>query len=146
MSFYLAIVSPLDAPLFELSFQSSRPSQPPSNNTSTSSFPSWSTFTGSNGSDLGLSAPPTPVQSSNANVAGAPAVGTGFGARNEDGSGGEGKLGGNLGLIMQQSQAGPSKNAMSGGGVGGMERHMCQMIAHKSLDSIEETMETSGQL
>ena len=74
---------------------------------------------------------------------GAPAVGL----RVEDGGAAEGKLGGNLGLIMQsQSQAGPSKNTMGGAGTGGMERHMCQMIAHKSLDSIEETMETSGQL
>lgn len=49
MSYYLAIVSPLDTPLFELQFSSARP-------TSTSSvaghFPSWSSFTGHNGSDL----------------------------------------------------------------------------------------------
>lgn len=47
MSYYLAIVSPLDTPLFELQFSSARPTS-----TSSAHFPSWSSFTGHNGSDL----------------------------------------------------------------------------------------------
>ncbi|BEI82540.1 hypothetical protein CcaverHIS002_0304080 [Cutaneotrichosporon cavernicola] len=43
MSFYLAIVSPLDTPLFELSFNSSKPAPPSS--ASSASF-SWSSFNG----------------------------------------------------------------------------------------------------
>ncbi|WRT64542.1 uncharacterized protein IL334_001474 [Kwoniella shivajii] len=105
MSFYLAIVSPLDSPLFELSFPSAKP--PPgtaSSAASTSSFPSWSTFTASNGSDLGA-------------------------------DGQTGKTGGNLGLLSGETKTGPER-----------DRAMCQMIAHKSLDSVEEMMEGTGSL
>jgi len=49
MAFYLAIVSPLDAPLFELQFTSSKPGNSTANSVT---FPTWSTFTGTNGSDL----------------------------------------------------------------------------------------------
>lgn len=42
MAFYLAIVSPLDTPLFELQFSSSKPAAPSSATSTT--FPSWSTF------------------------------------------------------------------------------------------------------
>jgi hypothetical protein len=107
MSFYLAIVSPSDSPLFELQFTTSRGAPTPAPNT----FPTWSTFTGSNGSDLG----PPP---------------------------GEGKIGGNLGLLTgagAKSQGGP-------GGVGSGERHMMQMIVHKSLDSVDEVVDTTGSL
>lgn len=99
MSFYLAIVSPLDSPLFELSFQSARPT---STNASTSSFPSWSSFT----SDEAAS-------------------------------------------MRQPISAGGGGNGISGGGPGGgplSERHMLQMIAHASLDSVEEVMEGTGNL
>lgn len=50
MSFYLAIVSPLDAPLYELQFTSPKSSSSTSAGTSSSassSFPSWSSFTSS---------------------------------------------------------------------------------------------------
>lgn len=43
MSFYFAIVSPLDTPLFELGFSSSKPAPPSS--ASSASF-SWSSFNG----------------------------------------------------------------------------------------------------
>ncbi|WVQ75838.1 hypothetical protein IAR50_005471 [Cryptococcus sp. DSM 104548] len=51
MSFYLAIVSPTDSPLYQLSFSSSRPPAPSAASPSSSSFPSWSTFTAPNGAD-----------------------------------------------------------------------------------------------
>ncbi|WWC68196.1 uncharacterized protein I206_102119 [Kwoniella pini CBS 10737] len=108
MSFYLAIVSPLDSPLFELSFTSSKPSQGSSSTSSTSSFPSWSTFTATNGSDLGTD---------------------GLGTVNNN------KVGGTLGLLSGESKTIPEKN-----------RAICQMIAHKSLDSVEEIMESTGNL
>ncbi|ORX35904.1 Sedlin [Kockovaella imperatae] len=129
MSFYLAIVSPLDAPLFELSFTSSRPNAtaPTSSNTSTSSFPSWSTFTGSNGSDLGQ---------------GEQSLGGGGGA-----NGSTSKVGPNLGLVMAPTTSTSGGPGGPGGpGTGSLERHMCQMIAHKSLDSVEEVMESTGAL
>ncbi|RXK39162.1 hypothetical protein M231_03519 [Tremella mesenterica] len=104
MSFYLAIVSPLDSPLFQLSFQSSKPSSTP---TTSSPFPSWSSFSPS---DEPVSARST-TQNSTSN--------------------GNGTIG-------------------SGGtGAGGQvvaERHMQQMIAHASLDSVEEVMEGTGNL
>lgn len=84
MSFYLALVSPLDSPLFELPFTSSRPAAPPSStNNTTSSFPSWSTFTGSNGSDL------TPAESTKA-VGGNLALVVGYGGAGGGGGGGGG--------------------------------------------------------
>ncbi|WVR04827.1 hypothetical protein IAU60_001839 [Kwoniella sp. DSM 27419] len=104
MSFYLAIVSPLDSPLFELSFPSAKPPPPTSATSSTSSFPSWSTFTASNGSDTGA-----------------------------EGSGP--KAGGSLGMLGGENKAAPER-----------DRAMCQMIAHKSLDSLEEVMEGTGTL
>ncbi|KAK1921803.1 putative ER to Golgi transport-related protein [Papiliotrema laurentii] len=107
MSFYLAIVSPSDSPLFELQFTTSRGTPTP-----TSAFPSWSSFTSSNGSDLG----PPP---------------------------GEGKIGGNLGLL---AGTGSSPRSAGPGGAGGGERHMLQMIAHKSLDSVDEIMDSTGSL
>ncbi|WWD21717.1 hypothetical protein CI109_106204 [Kwoniella shandongensis] len=105
MSFYLAIVSPLDSPLYELAFPSAKPPPPSSAASSSSSFPSWSTFTASNGSDLSAAEGPS------------------------------GKAGGNLGLLNGETKTGPER-----------DRAMCQMIAHKSLDSIEETMEGTGTL
>lgn len=59
MSFYLAIVSPLDAPLYELQFQSFKPSSSSSiaggsaGNGTASSFPSWSSFTSSTSTSNG---------------------------------------------------------------------------------------------
>lgn len=50
MAFYLAIVSPLDAPLYETSFASSKPSSSGSTSSPSSSFPSWSSFTTSSAS------------------------------------------------------------------------------------------------
>ncbi|KAK4684792.1 trafficking protein particle complex subunit 2, partial [Tremellales sp. Uapishka_1] len=103
MSFYLVIVSPLDSPLFELSFPSAKP---PSSATAASSpaniaaFPSWSTFTSSTGSDL------APHETS--------------------------KVLGGVGVGV--------------GGMGGSDRSLLQMIANKSLDSIEEVMEGTGTL
>ncbi|KAK8847629.1 hypothetical protein IAR55_005488 [Kwoniella newhampshirensis] len=104
MSFYLAIVSPLDSPLYELAFPSAKPPPPNSASSSTSSFPSWSTFTASNGADLAAEAPSN-------------------------------KVGGNLGLLNGDTKTGPER-----------DRAMCQMIAHKSLDNIEEMMEGTGTL
>lgn len=49
MAFYLAIVSPLDAPLFELQFTTSKPG---SSSATAALFPTWSSFTGPNGADL----------------------------------------------------------------------------------------------
>lgn len=48
MSYYLAIVSPLDTPLFEVQFSSARPAS----TQGAGHFPSWSSFTGHNGADL----------------------------------------------------------------------------------------------
>ncbi|OCF33810.1 hypothetical protein I317_01302 [Kwoniella heveanensis CBS 569] len=106
MSFYLAIVSPLDSPLFELSFPSAKPPPPSSaaQASTSSSFPSWSTFTAANGADTSL-----------------------------DGS--LPKVGGSLGLLNGENKSGPER-----------DRAMCQMIAHKSLDSLEEVMEGTGSL
>ncbi|TXT04970.1 hypothetical protein VHUM_03790 [Vanrija humicola] len=89
MSFYLAVVSPLDTPLFEAQFTSGK-GAPAS--ASTSSFPSWSSF--SNGSDAAT--PSTP---------GAPA-----------------------------------------GSTPGLEKHLLQMIAHASLDAVEEVSEGTASL
>lgn len=102
MSFYLAIVSPLDTPLFEVQFTSARQQPQAGGSSSASSFPSWSTFTGANGSDLGA----------------------GEGQR---------QLGVNLGLAAGQA-----------GGAG--EKHLLQMIAHASLDAVEEASEGTGNL
>nr|ODN92654.1 hypothetical protein L203_00933 [Cryptococcus depauperatus CBS 7841] len=101
MSFYLAIVSPTDSPLFELSLSSSKPLVPPQTSSAASSastFPSWSTFTAPNGADL----------ADNAN-----------------------KLKGQL----LETKGQPER-----------DRAMCQMVANMSLDSVEETMETTGAL
>ncbi|WVQ79817.1 hypothetical protein IAT38_001917 [Cryptococcus sp. DSM 104549] len=108
MAFYLAIVSPLDSPLFELSFPSAKPPPPNSAASSTSSFPSWSTFTAANGADIGPDA--------QGGKPGGPGGGAG------------GQLGG-------EARSGPER-----------DRAMCQMIAHKSLDSVEELMEGTGSL
>jgi len=102
MSFYLAIVSPSDSPLFETRFTTSR-GQP----SATHAFPSWSTFTAPNGGDLG-----------------APA--------------GETKIGGNMGLLMVPGG--------TGGKGGDGERHLMQMILHKSLDSVDEVVDSTGSL
>ncbi|KJE02350.1 hypothetical protein I311_03938 [Cryptococcus gattii NT-10] len=106
MSFYLAVVSPNDAPLFELAFSSTKP-PPPATATSTSSFPSWSSFTATN-------------SNSNSNSSGdashdAPRPTT-------------------SGPLMESKSA-PQR-----------DRAMCQMVAHMSLDSVEEIMEGTGAL
>jgi hypothetical protein len=94
MSYYLAIVSPLDIPLYEIQFQSHSTSSTPTNN----GFPSWSSFTTSSGGDL-----------------------------NEEKS---------LSTPLQGSSApGP-----------GIERHLAQMIAFASLDSVDELLEGTGNL
>jgi hypothetical protein len=107
MSYYLAIVSPLDIPLYEIQFQSQSQSStststPTSNGTGTGSFPSWSSFTTSSGADL-----------------------------NEDKS-----------LFTPVQPTGPG----AGGGVGGIERHLAQMVAFASLDSVDELLEGTGNL
>lgn len=101
MSYYLAIVSPLDAPLLEVAFQSTKPGATPAS----ANFPTWSTFTSATGGDLG--APDGRV------------------------------IGGNLGLVS-------TGGVGAAGGVG--ERHLLQMIVHKSLDGVEEVMEGTGSL
>jgi hypothetical protein len=103
MSFYLAIVSPLDIPLYETHLQSSSSSQSSSTpTTSSSAFPSWSSFTTSSGGDL------------NADT---------------------------------QTMFTPQPQPSSGGGAqGGIERHLAQMVAFASLDSVDELLEGTGNL
>lgn len=103
MSYYLAIVSPLDIPLYEIQFQSQSSSTSTSTPT-TNSFPSWSSFTTSSGADLneGQSNMFTPVTTTNTNT------------------------------NMQ--------------GSGGIERHLAQMVAFASLDSVDELLEGTGNL
>jgi hypothetical protein len=94
MSYYLAIVSPLDIPLYEIQFQS----QSTSSSTPTSNgFPSWSSFTTPSGGDLNEEKPPVQGQGINTH--------------------------------------GP-----------GIERHLAQMIAFASLDSVDELLEGTGNL
>ncbi|KIR41108.1 hypothetical protein I307_03188 [Cryptococcus deuterogattii 99/473] len=110
MSFYLAVVSPNDAPLFELAFSSTKP-PPPATAASTSSFPSWSAFTTSN-------------SSSSSSI-----IGGGGDAASHD--------------AARPTTSGPlmeSKSAPQ------RDRAMCQMVAHMSLDSVEEIMEGTGAL
>jgi hypothetical protein len=96
MSYYLAIVSPLDIPLYEIQFQSQSTSSTPTSN----GFPSWSSFTTSSGGDLNEEkSSSTPLQGNNT-----------------------------------QGQ-GP-----------GIERHLAQMIAFASLDSVDELLEGTGNL
>lgn len=122
MSFYLAIVSPLDAPLYELQFQSQKPTSTPVSGSGT--FPSWSSFTTGSGSTS---------NTSNGNGDG---NGSGSGdlqnSSQIQGQGG-GKLGGQLGLISNSS--GP-----------GLERHLAQMVAFAALDSVDEVLESTGSL
>jgi len=111
MSYYLALVSPLDAPLFEAQLSSTRPSAPSS---TASTFPSWSSFTSTTGSDLG----PGP---------------------------GETRVGGNLGLLQGGAAAGPTQpTASTVAGGPPFDRALAQMVAYKSLDSVEEILESSG--
>lgn len=110
MSFYLAVVSPNDAPLFELAFSSTKP-PPPATAASTSSFPSWSAFT-------------TSSSSSSSSI-----IGGGGDAASHD--------------AARPTTSGPlmeSKSAPQ------RDRAMCQMVAHMSLDSVEEIMEGTGAL
>ena len=98
MSFYLAIVSPLDIPLYEIQFQSSSSSTPSTQTTSTGTgFPSWSSFTTSSGADL-----------------------------NAD----------------NQTMFTPAQPTQGGG----IERHLAQMVAFASLDSVDELLEGTGNL
>lgn len=98
MSFYLAIVSPLDIPLYETQFQSSSSSTPSTQTTSTGTgFPSWSSFTTSSGADL-----------------------------NAD----------------NQTMFTPAQPTQGGG----IERHLAQMVAFASLDSVDELLEGTGNL
>lgn len=92
MSFYLAVVSPRDSPLFELAFASAKPPPPPA--AAAPAFPSWSALTGDSPAP-----PPAPA-----------------------------------GPLLESKTA-PQR-----------DRALCQMVAHMSLDSIEETMETTGAL
>ena len=123
MSFYLAIVSPLDAPLYELSFQSQKPtsSTPNQGSGGSSTFPSWSSFTSVSGSTNGDS-------SNNSNNSSSGDLQPTLGQQ-----GGGGKLGGQLGLIS--NSAGPV-----------LERHLAQMIAFSALDSVDEVIESTGSL
>jgi hypothetical protein len=96
MSYYLAIVSPLDIPLYEIQFQSqSTSSSTPTNN----GFPSWSSFTTPSGGDLNEEKPPVQGQGQVINTHGP-----------------------------------------------GIERHLAQMIAFASLDSVDELLEGTGNL
>ncbi|ORY21253.1 Sedlin [Naematelia encephala] len=121
MSYYLALVSPLDAPLFELPLLSPQPlsSNAPTPVSSSLSIPSWSSFTGPHGAGI------SPVEPVKGNLGALTAAAAS--------SGGAGATGGVGGI---------------GGGVGGsgLERYMAQMVVHKSLDSVEEVMEGTGAL
>ncbi|KAL7419072.1 TRAPP subunit [Cryptotrichosporon argae] len=130
MSFYLALVSPLDSPLYELSFPSSKPAQASSSSSSASAFPSWSTFTGANGSDLSLS-PDRPgfLSAATPGAAGQGSASAGLGGLNGAGSG-----------------VGAGAGAGGGQGAGLGDRHLLQMIAHASLDAVEEVREGTGSL
>ncbi|RSH79971.1 uncharacterized protein EHS24_009642 [Apiotrichum porosum] len=128
MSFYLAIVSPLDTPLYELQFGSAKPTATSNSaSSSTSSFPSWSTFTGSNGSDASIAAAGA--------GAGAGASASGSGSTGPGGAGGAGALAANANANL----------GLLGSGPGG-EKHLLQMVAHASLDAVEETSEGTGTL
>ena len=131
MSFYLAIVSPTDSPLFETQFSTSR-----NTSTSTQSFPTWSTFTSPNGSDLGPSGgagyAPSHAGSGGGTGAGSAEPGPG---NTGVAAGVEGKIGGNMGLLM-----------VPGSRSGDGERHLMQMVVHKSLDSVDEVVDTTGSL
>lgn len=111
MSFYLAVVSPNDAPLFELAFSSTKP-PPPATATSTSSFPSWSTFTATNS------------HSSSSSSGGGGGDAASHDAARPTTSG-----------PLMESKSAPQR-----------DRAMCQMVAHMSLDSVEEIMEGTGAL
>jgi len=118
MSYYLAVVSPFDAPLFEAQLPSSRPAPPSSAAASTASFPSWSSFTSPTGADLG----PGP---------------------------GETRVGGNLGMLLGAGAGGGVPPVVQEGQAGaapgsGFDRALAQMVAFKSLDSVEEILEGSG--
>ena len=144
MSFYLALVSPTDSPIYESSFPSSRAiagssssSGPGAGGLSSSSasystsggggggggaFPSWSSFTGMNGVDLG-----DRLGRGSADLGGA-----------RPGSiSAPGQIGGSRGQHSTINPQGP--------GAGG-DRALMQMIAFKSLDGVEEVMETTGGL
>ncbi|KAL0243625.1 hypothetical protein I308_105592 [Cryptococcus tetragattii IND107] len=106
MSFYLAVVSPNDAPLFELAFSSTKP-PPPATATSTSSFPSWSAFTATNSSNSNSSSGDASHDAARPTTSGP----------------------------LMESKSAPQR-----------DRAMCQMVAHMSLDSVEEIMEGTGAL
>lgn len=62
MAFYLAIVSPLDTPLYEIQFTTSKPGQ---GTVASGTFPSWSSYTALNGGEVTSAIAPPPPQSAN---------------------------------------------------------------------------------
>lgn len=94
MSFYLAVVSPRDSPLFELAFASAKPPPPPA--AAPPAFPSWAAFAAAADPH---DAPPAPA-----------------------------------GPLIE------SRTAQQ------RDRALCQMVAHMSLDSVEEVIEGTGAL
>jgi hypothetical protein len=124
MSYYLAIVSPLDSPLYEAQFATSKPSTSTSNPSSSTGFPSWSTLTSAGSAPASSSA--TTTASSSTVPGSSPLRPT----PTRD-------------LFPTALLGGQNAQSRSGSN---SERHVLQMIAHSSLDVVEDLMVGNGSL
>lgn len=119
MSFYLVLVSQLDAPIYEATFTSSKPNAAATIQAG-STFPVWSSLTSP--SIPNRSTAPSPKPSPGSAPASQSAVPTDLGAR--------AMLGGKPGSGIS----------------GSSDKHVLQMIAHASLDVVEEITIGTGSL
>ncbi len=124
MSYYLAVVSPLDSPLYEAQFATAKPTTAATNPSSSTGFPSWSTLAGAVAATSNSSTGPTSTALGSAALRPMPTRDS-FPAA---------LLGGN------------NVNGKTGGTGSNSERHVLQMIAHSSLDVVEDLMVGNGSL
>ncbi len=128
MSYYLAVVSPLDSPLYEAQFATSKQAAI-AGASSTGGFPSWSSLTGGG---AGNASPSASTHSQAQQAA--------RGRRGEPLS---------SSLLSGPSSPGVQGRTAQGSGAGSSgngQRHVLQMIAHSSLDVVEDYMTNNGNL
>lgn len=133
MSYYLALISPSDSPVYESHFTSSKPHNQIVA-ASTSTFPSWSSFPGFSSGQQSNQPQGGSVNSSGG--APAPPPKDPFPPQ----------LLGGPGPDKQPPSGSSAQNLNGDSAPQGAQKHVLQMIAYSSLDIIEDVMSGTGSL
>ena len=137
MSYYLALISPTDSPIYETYLTSSKPHNQIASS-STSTFPSWSTFPAFNQAQHTQSQQQSQSQAQSKSNTAAPSVPP------KDPF--PPQFLGTPGTRPPNHTANSSSSQLPSGPPQGIEKHVLQMIAFSSLDIVEEVMGSTGSM